>query len=76
MCHRLNQDLLTDVVVKCGGQQIVAESENNNDLAQITNWIANFERHKTTDKLLTIKQERYYYFLALAFLFLLVEWLL
>jgi len=73
---KLNQEVLEQTVSKCGGHSMIAQAEHDDDLNKIINWVANFERHKIADKLLTVKIERYYYFAAWALLMLLIEWLL
>ena len=73
---KLNQALLQEVAQACEGKSIVAQVDQDYDINEIVDWIANFERHKLSDQLLTIRAERYYYFSGLAFILLLIEWLL
>lgn len=73
---KLNQDLLQIIAQQCGGDSIIAQVDQDHDLKEIKDWISNFERHRLSDQKMVIKAEKYYYFGALAFILLLIEWLL
>lgn len=73
---RLNQSLLQDVANRCGGKYLAADANEDQDLSQAVAWVESFERHGVSDKILHLKAEKYYYFGLLAFILLMIEWLL
>lgn len=73
---KLNQALLLDIADKCGGQFVLSTTSNDTDLASLCTWVDQFERHQFMEQQLVTKAEKYYYFAGLAFVLLLLEWVL
>lgn len=73
---KLNQAVLQEVAQACGGKSMEAQLQSDRDIEQILDWVANFEKHKLSEKSLTLQAEKYYYFASVAFILLLIEWLL
>lgn len=73
---RLDQDLLQTISAKCRGQSMVVSVTDDHDLTQLGSWINQFERNQLSTKTFTQQQDRYYYFVTLALICLILEWLL
>jgi len=71
----LNEDLLSGVCSALGGTYVRA-TQDDSDLDVIVAKINQFEKEKFEDRSFTSYEDKYVYFVASAFLFLLLEWLL
>ena len=72
---RLNTGILQALARESGGVYI-APTQKNEDLQTLVNYVERYEKEKFEDREIHTQEERYYYFLGVAFLCLLVEWLL
>lgn len=72
---RLNEGILKALVQDAGGTYVHA-TDDNEDIDAIVNNVQQFEKEQFDDKKLETLHERYPYFIGLALLCLLVEWIL
>lgn len=73
---RLNQALLQTIAQQGSGQSVIVSTQNDDDLAQMLSWVNQFEQNNFGEKQLVLKDPKYYYFVILALIGLLVEWIL
>ena len=73
---RLNEKLLQEISLQCGGEYAVVDQKDHSDITQAMRWVNQFERSQSIGRVLHTKIERYYYFAGLALLLLLIEWLI
>ncbi len=73
---RLNQTLLQTIAQQCGGQSVIVSAQGDGDLAQMLAWVNQFEQNSFADQQLVLQDPKYYYFVILALISLLIEWLL
>lgn len=71
----LNEDLLSGVCSTLGGMYLRA-TQDDSDLEVVVSKINQFEKEKFEDRNFTSYEDKYVYFVAVAFFALLIEWLL
>lgn len=72
---RLNEGILQALSRESGGRYI-SPTQSDDDLKSLVADVENYEKEKFEDKELSKEEDRYPYFLAVAFVCLLIEWLL
>ena len=72
----LNRDLLQKVALSCDGQSAICDTDCDQDLDQMIQWIEKFERKQVIGQNLVVRPEKYYYFALVALVCLLIEWVL
>ncbi len=72
---RLNEGILQSLAHDSGGIYI-SPTQGNQDLQQLVQKIAMYEKEKFENKKIETEQDRYYFFTGCAFLLLLLEWVL
>ena len=72
---RLNQDILQALSRESGGIYI-APTQKDEDLQSLVTQVEHYEKEKFDDKEIHTQEERYPYFLGIAFFCFLIEWLL
>jgi len=72
---RLNEGILRAVADESGGMYLRAQDDDR-DLNSLTAKLQQFEKEAFEDKKFSNVQERYYYFVAVAFACFMLEWLL
>lgn len=72
---RLNFGILKNLAEESGGTYI-APTQNDDDLNLLVEYVKKYEKQKFEDKEVFQKEERFYYFLLVAFFCFLFEWIL
>jgi Ca-activated chloride channel homolog len=72
---KLNEKALQDLCNKLSGTYLSA-SHDDSDLEQIASIIKSFEKEKLMDKKLSLYEDKYPWFLGIAWVLLILEWLL
>jgi Ca-activated chloride channel family protein len=72
---RLNEGILQNIAQQCGGKYIRV-TQSDDDIKMLIHAVQSFEKDKFQDKKVNGLQEQYPYFVAVAWLALLLEWLL
>jgi len=71
----LNEGILKSLAAESGSQYIHMTSDDR-DLRELQQAVATFERERFEDKKIALLEEQYHYFLMIAFICLVIEWLL
>lgn len=72
---RLNEGILQSLARESGGRYI-SPTQGDEDLKSLVSDVEKYEKEKFEDKELSREEDRYPYFLAVAFVCLLIEWLI
>ena len=72
---RLNEGILKTLSQESGGLYI-QPTQNDDDLDFLVKQVEGYEKERFEDQKISTKEDRYYYFLAGAFVCLLIDWLL
>lgn len=72
---RLNQAVLQQLAQATGGKS-VAVTQDNQDLLMLKRWVEGFEKSSWEERNISRLKDKYYYYTGLAWLLLLLEWLL
>ncbi|MGC2310228.1 MAG: VWA domain-containing protein [Candidatus Babeliaceae bacterium] len=70
-----NEQLLRDLVKKCGGHYLHS-TEDNQDIAAIFSWVERFEKQNNSEAITFDYEDRFYYCTGLSFISLVIHWLL
>lgn len=71
----LNEGILRSLAADCGGIYI-SSTQDDLDIRQLVNRVELFEKERLEEKKLSLLQEQYHYFAAIAFICFIIEWLL
>lgn len=72
---RLNAKLMQELAAATKGMYVLAQ-QGDEDLQKIKRWIESFEKSSWQERQACCLQDKYYYYAALAWIMLLIEWLL
>lgn len=72
---RLNEPMLRALSRESGGEYI-SPTQKDEDLQELVAHVQKYEKEKLENKEFEVEEDRYYYFLAVSFVCLLLEWLL
>lgn len=73
---RLNEGILRALAHESGGQYVHAVTNDDSDIVGIINSVEQYEKQKFDQKNVIQEEERYPYFIAIALIFFLIEWIL
>jgi Ca-activated chloride channel family protein len=72
---RCNEELAKQFSESCGGVYISGKDDDR-DIHRLQEWVALFEKERYGDTSMKQFQEKYYYFAGIAWVLLLLEWLI
>lgn len=72
---RLNKALMQQIAQETGGRYVQV-SQDDQDIATVKKWVDSFEKTQWEERKVNRMQDKYYYYTALATLFLILEWIL
>lgn len=73
---RLNEQILADIAKSLSGHYVRIQEHASDDVVNLVNWINQFEKEHFASAEITTYQEYFMYFSGLAFLLMLIEWIL
>lgn len=73
---RLNEVKLADIAQALSGYYIRLNESTNDDIATLINWVTQFEKEHFASEEITTYQEYFMYLSGLAFVLMLIEWIL
>lgn len=73
---RLNEQILVDIAKSLSGYYVKIQENNSNDVINLVNWVNQFEKEHLASQQVTTYQEYFMYLTGLAFLLMLIEWIL
>lgn len=73
---RLNEQILADIAKSLSGHYVRIQEHASDDVVNLVDWVNQFEKEHFASAEITTYQEYYMYFSGLAFLLMLIEWIL
>lgn len=73
---RLNEQILADIAKSLSGHYVRIQENNSNDVISLVDWVDQFEKEHLASQEVTTYQEYFMYLTGLAFILMLIEWIL